>query len=88
MSKIKRALALLMALLMAASAAACGTADDNADDYVKGNNPGKELGQQAVCGRTAGDGAAGGDEQDVFHVRRHLSLRVWVAPLYHRRRAG
>ena len=49
MSKIKRALALLMALLMAASAAACGTADDNADDYVKGNNPGKELGQTVAA---------------------------------------
>ncbi len=49
MSKMKRALALLMALLTAFSAAACGTADDDADDYIKGNNPGEELGQTAAA---------------------------------------
>ncbi len=49
MSKMKRALALLLALLTALSAAACGTADDDADDYIKGNNPGEELGQTAAA---------------------------------------
>lgn len=49
MSKIKRAIALVLALLTVLSLAACGTADDKKDDYVKGQSAGVDKQAQTVA---------------------------------------
>ena len=49
MSKIKRAVALVLALLTILSLAACGTADDDSDDYIKGQSAGVDKTGQSVA---------------------------------------